>query len=214
MKRTLILSIIVLLLNVGLNPIIQVVAVEQSLSETNVITSEEETEGKLVQVTLYSDEDKTIIAEVPEFYEEEYINKLQDENFRQQEISKSSGDLEIQSNFQLQATKASKVTYMRKNEVLRVLDSMNKSGNWLRYISNPITDGVVAAATRVLTKSNFVAASVVVLSWAASDLVGRQQKWWNDSALMILRGQIRGVKLTITPSGKDYPKIYRTLTRY
>jgi len=91
---------------------------------------------------------------------------------------------------------------------------MNASGNWLRYLSNTLTDGALGAAARLLTGSNFVGAAVTVLTWGAADLMARQQAWWNDSAMMILRGQIRGVKLTITPSGKDYPKVYRTLTRY
>lgn len=45
--------------------------------------------------------------------------------------------------------------------------------------------------------------------------MGRQRDWWNESVLMIIKdgNGINYVKLTITPSGKDYPKVYRTLER-
>lgn len=214
MKKILISSVIASILTGVIGPVVQVSALEQTSNEPSAIVSEGKNEEKLVPVTLYSDEDTIIIAEVPESYEEEYVQKLQNEDFRKQEIANSSDALETQSDFPIQATSSSTVRYMGRNDVLHVLDHMNASGNWLRYLSNPLTDGALGAAARLLTGSNFVGAAVTVLTWGAADLMARQQAWWNDSAMMILRGQIRGVKLTITPSGKDYPKVYRTLTRY
>lgn len=91
---------------------------------------------------------------------------------------------------------------------------MNKSGNWLRCLTNSLTDIIIEKAAQVLTKSDFIDVAIGIVTWGAADLMSRQQQWWNDFAMMILRRQIREVKLTITPSGKDYPKIYRKLIRY
>lgn len=177
-----------------------------STKETSMINSYL-AEEELVSVTLYSDENKTIITEVPESYAEKYIQKLENEEFKQQEIANS---VQAKANFQ---TQSSTVRFMGEEEVLDVLDSMDSSYNWSTFLSNPITDAALARAVQQLTKNSFVGFAVGVLTWGAADLMARQEAWWNDSAMMILRGEISGVRLTITPSGKDYPKVYRTLER-
>lgn len=206
MKKMFISCLITSLLLSVVLPVIQVNAMEQS---TNGI--KEQNEEQLVPVTLYKDEEQIIIAEVPELYAEEYIQKLEDENFRTQEIANSLGSSVNKADVESRSTS---VKYMRKNEVLRVLDSMDKSNKWLGYLSNPLTDLAIGKAAAVLSKNSVVGAVGVVLAWGAANLMGRQEKWWSDSALMILKGEITGVKLSITPSGKDYPKVYRKLTRY
>lgn len=86
MKKMFISCLITSLLLSVVLPVIQVNAMEQS---TNGI--KEQNEEQLVPVTLYKDEEQIIIAEVPELYAEEYIQKLEDENFRTQEIANSLG---------------------------------------------------------------------------------------------------------------------------
>lgn len=104
---------------------------------------------------------------------------------------------------------------MREKEVAQVLDSMDSTRNWERIISNPATDYVVGLAAGLLSQNNFATIGAGVLSWSITDLMGRQRDWWNESVLMIIKDDngINYVKLTITPSGKDYPKVYRTLER-
>jgi hypothetical protein len=181
-----------------------------SVSAQSQTTAEEATipEEKLVSITLYSDENKTIITEVPESYAEEYAQKLQDKEFRQQEILNSFGS---QSDFQAQS---STVRYMGEEDVLEMLNHLDNSRNWLQYVSNPLGSAALSTAIRIITRNNIMGPLGTVLAWGALNLQTRQLNWWKDSAIMILTGEINGVRLTITPSGKDYPKVYRTLERY
>ncbi|MDN6166934.1 MAG: hypothetical protein L0J18_12355 [Tetragenococcus koreensis] len=181
-----------------------------SVSAQSQTTAEEATmpEEKLVPITLYSDENKTIITEVPESYAEEYTQKLQDKEFRQQEILNSFGS---QSDFQVQS---STVRYMGETDILEMLNHLDHSRNWLQYVNNPLGSSALSAAIRIITGSNIMGALGTVLAWGAQELQTRQLNWWKDSAIMVLSGEINGVKSTITPSGKNYPKVYRTLERY
>lgn len=178
----------------------------ENYENTNFYTDKEE---KLVNVTLYSDENKTITVDIPETHVEEYTKKLENEDFRQQEITNS-----LESNSKFRAA-SSTIRYMREKEVAQVLDSMDSTRNWERIISNPATDYVVGLAAGLLSQNNFATIGAGVLSWSITDLMGRQRDWWNESVLMIIKDDngINYVKLTITPSGKDYPKVYRTLER-
>lgn len=170
----------------------------------------EENNEELVRVILYSDEEQVIISEVPKFYEQEYLAQLENPEFRSSEIQNSSGITELN-----RATSPSRVSYMTKSDILKVVDHMDASFNWQYYISNPLTDTLIAKAVAVLTKNNFVGAALGVLAWAAADLANRQEAWWKESAIMVLRGQITGVKQTVTPGpASGYPAAYIITTRY
>lgn len=165
---------------------------------------------KMVQVVLYSDEDGVIMAEVPKSYEKEYKTKLKDSDFRNAEIQRSLGA----NTFAVTASTSS-VYYMRKAEVIKMVDSLDKSFNWSTYISNPLTDVLVGKAVAIITKSNFYGALTGVLGWSTSWIAGKHEMWWKDSAIMILRKQITGVKMTVTPGPPSgYPAAYITYTRY
>lgn len=150
------------------------------------------------------------MSQVPKVYEEEYRTQLKDPIFRNDEIRKSLGTaatVKASSSF---------VDYMTKSDVIRVVDSLDNSANWSAYISNPLSDKMVATACAVITKSAIVGTVAGVLTWTTSWVMSKQESWWKDSAVMILKKQITGVKLTVTPNntGSNYPAAYITLTRY
>lgn len=85
----------------------------------------------------------------------------------------------------------------------------------MQYVNNPLGSAALAAAIRAITNSTITGTVATVLAWGAGILQSRQEAWWKDSAIMILRGRIRGVKSTVTSNRTgDYPKVYRTLERY
>lgn len=168
--------------------------------------------AKTVQVVLYSDEDQVITAEVPKSYEQVYLAKLVDPNFRNAEIQKSSGS---GVNTLAATTESSSVYYMTKPDVIRMVASLDKSTNWSAYISNPLTDKLVTVAVAVITRSTVAGVVAGVMTWTTAWVWAKQEAWWKDSLIMILRKQITGVKLTVTPGpASGYPAAYITLTRY
>ncbi|WP_138859742.1 hypothetical protein [Exiguobacterium mexicanum] len=195
-------------------------------------------EGSLeetVQVVLYSDDTKVIMSEVPKEHVVEYQAKLEDSAFRNSEIQKSVGPEENLTAPTKLAASLSKssispmavvqppdggtkgyVRYFRKAEVIRVIDSIDNKFDWPFYISNPLSDSVaIYAITRIAGMSNFTGIAATVTAWTASDLMNRQTSWWKDSAIMILKGTITGVKLTVKPNTtSNYPAAYITLVRY
>lgn len=190
-------------------PATNVFAATGEEQEVNFVYPEEQT----VPITIYADEDTLIIADVPKSYEEEYLKKLENEEFRQNEIDKN---ISTNKNDDLFTTRAATTTkYMKKREILQVVDSIDNSRNWSSYYSNPLSDVALGAAVKAITKSNFITALVGATVWAAIDIQSRQEAWWKESAIMILRGQITGVKLQIKENtASEYPKVFRTLTRY
>lgn len=107
------------------------------------------------------------------------------------------------------------VKYMRKADIIKVLDSIDNSVNWDRYASNPLSDFLIGKAIAIFTKRTFIGAAVGFLTWAAADLQARQESCWRETAKLLLKGKIKGVKLTVTPNiSGGYPVAYRTLTRY
>ncbi|MEK4868312.1 MULTISPECIES: hypothetical protein [Bacillaceae] len=183
---------------------------------------------EMVYITLYSDDNQQIIAEVPKIHEQEYLKKLENSDFRSNEIRSSVSynvPISISSNDGLITPFANKgdepggqpyTKYFTKYDVFKVIDSIDNSRNWMSYASNPLTDAVVGAAVKVITKSNWLGALTAASIWAAADIVNRSNAWWKDSAIMIVRGQIKGVKVTVkpNPSGSNYPAAIRTYTRY
>lgn len=201
-------------------------------------SAESGSEGSLeetVQVELYSDDTKVITSEVPKEHVVEYQAKLEDPAFRNSEIQKSVGPEENLTAPTKLAASLSKssispmavvqppsggtsgyVRYFRKAEVIRVIDSIDNKYDWPFFISNPLTDSAaVYAITRIAGMSNFTGIAATVTAWTASDLMNRQTSWWKDSAIMILKGTITGVKLTVKPNTtSNYPAAYITLVRY
>ncbi|WP_214834858.1 hypothetical protein [Exiguobacterium sp. E4787] len=204
---------------------------QKASAESNL----EGTLEKTVQVVLYSDDTRVIMSEVPKEHVLEYRAKLENPAFRNSEIQKSVGpeeNLTAPTKFVASLSKSSispmavvqppdggtkgYVRYMTKNDILRIIDSIDNTHDWPRYFSNPVTDSAVAAGVAVLTKiPNFAIIAATATAWSAADLANRQTAWWKDSAIMIWRGKIKGVKLTVKPNTtSNYPAAYITLVRY
>lgn len=46
-----------------------------------------------------------------------------------------------------------------------------------------------------------------------TSIISAHDNWWKESAMMILRRQIRFVRMTLTPNPGGYPAMYRKLER-
>lgn len=62
------------------------------------------------------------------------------------------------------------VYYMHKKDVLKTLNSVNKSGKWSQYVSNPIGIGAIGAATKYITKNTWAASAASAISWMTSSI--------------------------------------------
>jgi len=92
---------------------------------------------------------------------------------------------------------------------------MDNSINWPYFLSNPLSDLAIGTAAGLVSKSTFLGTVATATAWLTADLYNRNAQYWEDSAMMILKGQITGVKLTVTPNcGNSYPAVFRTYTRY
>lgn len=194
-----------------------ILPINQAFAEENSDGNNEE----MVQVVLYSNEDQIIMSEVPKIYEQEYLAKLEDPNFKKAEIQKSLGVNALPETASVNAvvpyaSPKPYVSYMKLPDVIKHLAAMDKSFNWSLYISNPLTDAVIGKAVSFITKKSIIGWIAGVMTWTASWVMSKQEAWWKDSEIMILRKQIKGVKLTVTPNntGSNYPAAYITLTRY
>lgn len=169
-----------------------------------------------VQVLIYEDENESIYAEVPKSKVDEYKKDLKNSSFLHNEVQKARGNNVSTKEVTTYGSCGGTTTkYFNKNAVIDTLEHMERGTNWSRLLSNPISDPAVAAATKLLTKSNLLSVIATATTWAAGDLMGRQTAYWKDSAIMILKGKIRGVKLTIKPNcTSNYPAVYKKYTRY
>ncbi|QBO37403.1 hypothetical protein EQG49_13450 [Periweissella cryptocerci] len=106
------------------------------------------------------------------------------------------------------------VTYMKKKAVLKQLAKMDKSHNWLHYADNPIGDGLLGYAAKLITKSGPWGFIATATAWSISQIVDRQKDWWKDSAILILRGKIKAVKCVYKPNiYGNYPAAWVTWSR-
>ncbi|MEW9053485.1 MAG: hypothetical protein AB2392_20160 [Neobacillus sp.] len=214
MKKIIILFFIVILLLGYELPVIALASENNNSIDQNV-----------VRVELFSDEDKIIFAEVHESYEAEYLDELNNIDFKNAEINNSLKEtVDTSSIFRIQSysslssysTPSTQVKYFGLNEALTVLNHMDSTTNWGRLFSNPFSDAVATSIIALFAKSNFYASAAVLTTWSAADLSNRQQDWWEKSVLMLYGKEITGVKLTVTPNntGSNYPAAYITLERY
>lgn len=104
--------------------------------------------------------------------------------------------------------------HLYKSDIKRTLDRYAGTGTYEKLISNPITDLAIGTALKLTGFSTSVSFAATALSWAASDLMSKQQSWWNDSLIMILEGDISCVRVThIRNTVSDYPAAYLIIER-
>lgn len=178
--------------------------------------------SNLVPVLITVDDKIQVEALIAENQVENYKKSLLNPDFRSSEFAKIRNattkkhmETYLRSVMSIVPhTPGTKVYYMSKTEVLRILDRLDKNTGWVKYISNPLSNALIAKASQILARSSVPGVIASTLAWTLSDLAARQESWWKDSANMILRGQIRGVKMTLIPNNGGYPVMYRIIERY
>ncbi|QTJ57142.1 hypothetical protein [Dolosigranulum pigrum] len=202
MKKLIIASLSsLLILSASVNTVVAAI-------ETDIDTEETAVETDVEQVVIYEDENKTIMAEVPAEMKDQYLKNLQNPAFVEQELTN------VQQLKQARASSEPSVTYFGKEDILRRVNAIDDTRNWLEYVDNPISSGLITKAVSALTGVGLIGAIAGAVPWTADQLMAQQESWWSESLEMILSGQISAVKMTLTPNpGPGYPQMYRELER-
>ena len=193
----------------------------QPIIKANALTTiNEGSESELSQVVLYQDSSKTIISLVDKKQVESYKKDiLTNSNFKQQEINKIKLTQQglNKNNVALSTLPTGQImsqSYLYRSGIQSTVDRYAGNGTFAKLLSNPITDATVGALIKAAKFANPWAVAATALSWMAGDLMNRQQSWWNQSLLMILKKQISCVRVThIRNTTSDYPATYLIIER-
>lgn len=163
----------------------------------------------LVKVVISDTEEKMIIALIDETLAAEYINAITaDEAFINSEIMKTN------INMRLPEGEIMSQRYLGAYAIQEMVDRNAGAGSYARIISNPITDLTVSRILAVCNCPNVFTFVAAVISWAAGDLMSRQQSWWEQSLIDIMAGRISYVRIThIRNTTSDYPAAYLIIER-
>ena len=83
-----------------------------------------------------------------------------------------------------------------------------------KIFGHTIRGRALSAAIKKLSGVSVSSSLISAGIWLASTIKQKNEQWWKDSLIMILRGEINAVKQTITPNpGPGYPQVYRELER-
>lgn len=97
-------------------------------ADTEDIIQETQTE----QVVVYEDENKTITAEVPTEMKDQYLKDLENPAFVEKELAN------LQQLKQARASSEPSVKYFRKDDVIRIVDNIDSSQDWTKYLGIPL----------------------------------------------------------------------------
>ena len=202
MKKLIIASLSsLLILSASVNTVVAAIETDIDTEETAV-----ETDGE--QVVIYEDKNKTITAEVPAEMKDQYLKDLQNPVFVEKELAN------LQQLKQARASSEPSVKYFRKDDVIRIVDNIDSSQDWTKYLGIPLGGRALSAAIKKLSGVSVSSALISAGIGVASTIKQKNEQWWKDSLIMILRGEINAVKQTITPNpGPGYPQVYRELER-
>jgi hypothetical protein len=193
----------------------------QPTIQANALTKvDKDSEIELSQVVLYQDSSKTIVTLVNKKQVEAYKKEIStNPDFKQQEINNVINANNAKANNRLQAASlppgriiAQRCMY--RNDIQSTVDRLAGYGTFARILSNPISDATVGALVKAAGFSNPATLAATALTWAGADLLNRETSWWNESLLMILKGQISCVRVTnIENTVSEYPKAYLIIER-
>lgn len=191
-----------LLLSSSINTVVHVHAHEID-ADTEDIIQETQTE----QVVVYEDENKKITADVPSEMKDQYLRDLQDPTVVEQELAKASRSLQARSS-------DSSVYYWGEDEVVAMANNLRGDNSFGKALVAGATADAINMLVKVFTGSGIMGGIATAIGIGANIIQTRQKDWWQESAILILRGKINAVKITITPNpGPGYPQIYRTVER-
>lgn len=82
-------------------------------------------------------------------------------------------------------------------------------------VANNLIDGIVVSILpKLKTGSTWLGLGFTAFYGFVADGVAKEEKFWRDSLVLILKKKIKGVQVTIEENTKsDYPKAYRTVKR-
>lgn len=173
----------------------------------------------LEEIVLYKDNDKFISVLVSSEQKADYLEYIADEMNLQEEIQSANQVYESYNSY-LRTPGNCKVSYYTIRDVYRTLDRLDSNGGWTKYISNPFSAlGISLLQRRVASifgYSNFWVVLGSLIIGMGTSLQQRQRTWWADSAIMMSKKQITGVRTRQCEniSGSNYPAAYRFIERY
>lgn len=202
---------------ITLSLVIGVIAVQPTIAANASTKVNKSSEGELSQVVLYQDSSKSIVSLVAKKQVEAYKKEISTNPvFKQQELNKAKTN-KTNNAITTQSLPEGEImsqSYMYESDIQNTVDSYSETGTYARLMSNPITDATVAALLKAAGCSNPIIFCATALTWGYGDLMSRQQSWWTDSLLMILKGQIDCVRVThIRNTVSDYPAAYLIIER-
>lgn len=175
--------------------------------ETDIDTEETAVETDVKQVVIYEDENKTITAEVPAEMKDQYLKDLQNPAFVEKELANIITTNRSRSS-------ESSVYYWREDEVVAMANNLRGDNSFGKALAAGATADAINMLVKVFTGSGIMGGIATAIGIGVNIIQTRQKDWWQESAILILRGKINAVKITITPNpGPGYPQIYRTVER-
>lgn len=173
----------------------------------------------LEEIVLYKDNDKYISVMVSSEQKDDYLEYIADEMNLQEEIQNANQVYEFYNPYSRTPGNC-KVSYYTITDVYRTLDRLDSNGGWAKYISNPFSAIAISLLQKKVASifgySNFWVVLGSLIIGMGTSLQERQRSWWADSAIMMSKKQITGVRTRQCEniSGNNYPAAYRFIERY
>lgn len=176
---------------------------------TTLAASNENPE-QLVNIVVSDDENQTIVAQVPQKYASEYRNKLKDNNFKQEQIKLMSLS---QDNRALPEGNLIAQKTLLKDDIKLAADRV-KPGVFDSLITAMSASAAIDALMRLFNAPNPWGLVSAAVGWALDYIQVKPNDWWNESLIMVLDGQITGVRISHIQNLKPtYPAAWMILER-
>lgn len=174
------------------------------------LASSSENLDQLVNIVVLDTENETIIAQVPQKYAAEYQKKLEDNDFKQEQIKMM---IMSQNKRALPKGKIIAQKYLYESGIR---NAVNRAQTGV-YESLIISMGPAAAINRmkdILKASSFIEFALNVTAWAVEYVRVKPEDWWKNSLIMLMEGSISCVRLTHIQNLKPaYPAAWLILER-
>lgn len=168
---------------------------------------------KMIDICLVSTEDYFVVVSVPESKAAVYQEQLEtDQKFFQAELQQAVRS----SGYPGYPGRVISETYMYEEDIQQFVDAANGPGTfseWLSKVGAIITAADILQLIKLSKVQNVILFVAGILNAAASAAQQKQEKWWNDSLIAIMRGHIRAVKHVLIENTTDYPKVWRIFVR-
>lgn len=170
-------------------------------------------ENPLVNIEVSDADGKIIIAQVPQDYAAEYKQKLNNSDFKQEQIDMANADSRIADSRALPDGKLIARKYLYRTDIRNVYDNLKGPG---ALESLAINVGGTAAIGAVLkafavTQWGFISS---ILGWGIEYARIKPESWWNEALLDIIDKRITCVRMShIQNTAPTYPAAWLILER-